>query len=50
MDLVETNGSNANMEGDPSLVISLPASIEPLVEHFNQHEDKLRFAALMSPT
>lgn len=30
--------------------IPLEGSLQPLVEHFNTHKDRLRFLALLSPT
>ena len=28
---------------------SLSASLDPLINHFNSHQDKLRFMAVLSP-
>ena len=41
--------SKRNRSGAVS-VTSLASSVEPLREYFNEHKDKLRFLALVSPT
>ena len=30
-------------------ILSLTASLDPLIDHFNSHEDKLRLLAVLSP-
>ena len=37
--------TNAGVE-----IQSLTASLDPLIDHFNNHEDKLRLLAVLSPT
>jgi hypothetical protein len=38
------------VDKEPSKLISLADSLQPLRQYFNQNLDRLRFLALLSPT